>query len=103
MQQQLSPKSVFNIAYVGNLGLHLQATDDFNDPPPGPGGVQARRPYQPWGTITYQSQDLGTTYQSLQTKLEHRAGNGITGLISYTWSKFMQSNQSPRAGRKYWI
>jgi hypothetical protein len=98
VQQQLSPKSVFNIAYVGNLGLHLQATDDFNDPSPGAGGVQARRPYQPWGTITYQSQDLGTTYQSLQTKLEHRAGNGITGLIAYTWSKFMQSNQSPPLG-----
>ena len=98
VQQQLSPKSVFNIAYVGNLGLHLQATDDFNDPSPGPGNVQLRRPYQPWGTITYESQDLGTTYQSLQTKLEHRAGNGITGLISYTWSKFMQSNQSPPLG-----
>jgi Carboxypeptidase regulatory-like domain len=98
VQQQLSPKTVFNIAYVGNLGLHLQSTDDFNDPSPGFGGVQARRPYQPWGTITYQSQDLGTTYQSLQTKLEHRAGNGITGLIAYTWSKFMQSNQSPPLG-----
>jgi hypothetical protein len=98
VQQQLSPKSVLNIAYVGNLGLHLQATDDFNDPSPAPGGVQVRRPYQPWGTITYQSQDLGTTYQSLQTKLEHRAGNGITGLIAYTWSKFMQSNQSPALG-----
>jgi hypothetical protein len=98
VQQQLSPKTVFDIAYVGNHGVHLQSTDDFNDPSPGPGGVQGRRPYQPWGTITYQSQDLGTTYQSLQTKIEHRAGNGLTGLISYTWSKFMQSNQSPALG-----
>ena len=98
VQQQLSPKTVFDIAYVGNHGVHLQSTDDFNDPSPGPGGVQARRPYQPWGTITYQSQDLGTTYQSLQTKIEHRAGNGLTGLVSYTWSKFMQSNQSPALG-----
>ena len=98
VQQQLSPNTVFDIAYVGNHGVHLQSTDDFNDPSPAPGGVQARRPYQPWGTITYQSQDLGTTYQSLQTKIEHRAGNGLTGLISYTWSKFMQSNQSPALG-----
>jgi len=98
VQQQLSPRTVFDIAYVGNLGLHLQSTDDFNDPPPGPGGVQARRPYQPWGTITYQSEDLGTTYQSLQSKIEHRTGNGFTGLVSYTWSKFMQSNQSPQLG-----
>jgi hypothetical protein len=98
IQQQLSPKTLFELAYVGNLGLHLQATDDFNDPTPAAGAVQARRPYQPWGTIAFQSQDLGTTYQSLQSKLERRMGNGFTGLISYTWSKFMQSNQSPALG-----
>ena len=37
VQQQLSPKTVFDIAYVGNHGLHLQATDDFNDPTPAAG------------------------------------------------------------------
>ena len=83
---------------MGNLGLHLQSTDDFNDPTPAVGAVQARRPYQPWGAIAFQSQDLGTTYQSMQSKLERRLGNGFTGLISYTWSKFMQSNQSPALG-----
>jgi hypothetical protein len=98
VQQQFGPKTVFEIYYVGNHGVHLQATNDFNDPTPATGSVQSRRPYQPWGTITMQSQDLGTTYQSLQTKLERRAGNGLTGLISYTWSKFLQSNQSPALG-----
>jgi len=98
VQQQLTSKTVLDVAYVGNLGLHLQSTDDFNDPTPAGGAVQARRPYQPWGAITFQSQDLGTTYQSLQSKIEHRAGNGFTGLIAYTWSKFMQSNQSPALG-----
>src|SRR5882757_7447492 len=98
VQQQLSPKTVAEISYVGNHGVHLQSTDDFNDPSPGPGAIQTRRPYQPWGTITYQSQDLSTTYQSLQAKVEHRAGNGLTALVSYTWSKFLQSNQSPSVG-----
>jgi hypothetical protein len=98
VQQQLSPKTVFDIAYVGNHGLHLQATNDFNDPSSAAGGVQARRPYQPWGAITFQAQDLGTTYEALQAKLERRVSDGITGLISYTWSKFMQSNQSPPLG-----
>ncbi|HEY6375748.1 MAG TPA: carboxypeptidase-like regulatory domain-containing protein [Edaphobacter sp.] len=98
VQQQLTPKTIFEIAYVGNHGVHLQSTNDFNDPSPAAGAVQARRPFQPWGTITYQTQDLGTTYQSLQSKIQHRAGNGFTGLIAYTWSKFMQSNQSPALG-----
>src|SRR6266550_5775924 len=98
VQQQLSPKTVFDIAYVGNHGLHLQATNDFNDPSPAAGAVQGRRPFQPWGAITFQSQDLGTTYQALQAKLERRVTDGITGLISYTWSKFMQSNKSTALG-----
>lgn len=98
VQQQLSPKTVFDIAYVGNHGLHLQSTDDFNEPSPAAGAVQGRRQFQPWGAITFQSQDLGTTYQALQAKIERRVFDGITGLISYTWSKFMQSNQSPPLG-----
>ena len=98
VQQQLSAKTVVEVYYVGNHGVHLQGTNDFNDPTPAAGAIQARRPYQPWSTITMQSQDLGTTYQSLQSKIEHRASNGFSGLISYTWSKFLQSNQSPALG-----
>ncbi len=98
IQQQLGSKTVFDIAFVGNHGVHLQSTNDFNDPTPAAGAIQARRPYQPWGSITYQSEDLRTNYQSLQSKLEHRAGNGLTGLISYTWSKFLQFNQAPALG-----
>jgi hypothetical protein len=98
IQQQFGPKTIFELYYVGNHGVHLQATDDFNDPTPAAGAVQGRRPYQPWGTITMQSQDLGDTYQSLQSKIEHRTANGFSGLVSYTWSKFLQSNQAPALG-----
>jgi hypothetical protein len=97
IQQQIGTKTVFDISYVGNHGVHLQGTDDFNDPLPGPGSVQPRRPYQPWGSITFQSQDVGITYQSLQSKLEHRSGS-FTGVVAYTWSKLLQSNQSPQLG-----
>ncbi len=98
VERELSTKTLAEVAYVGNHALHLQASNDFNDPTPGPGAVQGRRPYQPWGAITMQSQDTGATYQSLQTKLEHRAGNGLTALVSYTWSKFLQFAQTPQAG-----
>ncbi len=98
VQQQLTPKTLAEVAWVGNNALHLQSTDDFNDPSPGPGAVQGRRPYQPWGTITYESQDQGATYESLQAKLEHRASNGLTGLVSYTFSKMLQETQTPAVG-----
>ena len=98
VQQQLSAHDLLDVEYVGNHGVDLNSTDDFNDPTPGPGAVQARRPYQPWSTITFDSQDLSTNYNSLQVKLQHRESHGLQALVSYTYSKFLQFNQSPALG-----
>lgn len=98
IERQLSDKSLFEVAYVANHGVHLQGSDDFNDPTPGAGAIQGRRPYQPWGTISMQAQDQSTTYNSLQTKFQHRMGNGIALLVSYTWSKYLQEAQTPQVG-----
>lgn len=98
VEHQLTDKTLFEVAYVANHGLHLQASDDFNDPTPGPGAIQGRRPFQPWGTISMQSQDVSTTYNSLQTKFQHRMGSGLALLVSYTWSKYLQEAQTPQAG-----
>ena len=98
VQQQFTDHDVLEVAYVGNHGVHLNGTNDFNDPDPGTGGMQARRPYQPWGTITFNTQDISTNYNSLQAKVDHRASNGLTGLVAYTYSKFLQFNQSPALG-----
>ena len=98
IQQQLSQHDVLEVAYVGNHGVDLNGTNDFNDPAPAPGAIQARRPYQPWGTITFNTQDTQTNYNSLQAKIDHRASYGLSGLLSYTYSKFMQFNQAPALG-----
>ncbi len=98
VQQQLTAKDVFEIAYVGNRGVHLNGSNDLNDPAPGPGSIQGRRPYQPWGGINYNTQDTSTNYNALQAKLDHRFTHGLTGLVAYTYSKFFQFNQSPALG-----
>ena len=98
IQQQLSKKDVFEIGYVGNHGVDLNGNNDFNDPTPGAGTIQTRRPYQPWGAISFVTQDTQTKYNSLQMKIDHRASYGLSGLLSYTYSKFIQFNQSPALG-----
>ncbi len=98
VQQQVTQSTVFDVAYVGNHGVHLQGSSDFNDPAPGPGAVQARRPYPLFGSIVFQSQNQGSTYNSLQAKVQQRASHGLTLLVSYTWSKFLESFQSPSIG-----
>ncbi|WP_213806096.1 carboxypeptidase-like regulatory domain-containing protein [Granulicella sp. dw_53] len=98
VQRQLTEKDVLEVGYVGNHGVHLNGTNDFNDPTPAPGAVQARRPFQPFSGIVFNTQDTSTNYNSLQVKLDHRQSHGFTGLFAYTYSKFMQFNQSPALG-----
>ena len=98
IQQQLTSKDVLEVGYVGNHGVDLNGANDFNDPTPGAGSVQTRRPYQPWSTISFNTQDTSTNYNSLQAKYDHRMSHGFTGLVAYTYSKFMQFNQAPALG-----
>lgn len=98
IQRQFSDHDMLDIGYVGNRGNHLNSTNDFNDPTPSAGAVQGRRPYQPWGTITFDSQDLSHNYSSLQAKYEHRFSHGFNLLTAYTFSKWMAYNQSPALG-----
>jgi hypothetical protein len=105
IQRQLTEKDVIEVGYVGNRGVHLNGNNDFNDPTPAAGPIQARRPYQPFGPIVFNTQDTSTNYNSLQMKLDHRQSHGLTALVAYTYSKFMQFNQAPaldgNAGYEY--
>ncbi len=98
VERQLTNMTLLEVAYVANHALHLQSSDSFNTPTPAAGALQGRRPYQPWGSMTFQAQDQGATYQSLQAKWQHRMSNGLAMLVSYTFSKFLQKTQTPQAG-----
>jgi hypothetical protein len=98
VERQLTEKTLLEVAYVANHALHLQSSDSYNTPTPGAGAIQARRPNQPWGSMSFQSQDQSATYQSLQSKWQHRMSHGLTAMVSYTYSKFLQATQTPQAG-----
>jgi len=98
VERQLTNMTLLEVAYVANHALHLQSSDSFNTPTPAAGALQPRRSYQPWGSMTFQSQDQGATYQSLQAKWQHRMNNGLAMLVSYTFSKFLQKTQTPQVG-----
>ncbi|MCU1325782.1 MAG: hypothetical protein JWN34_1152, partial [Bryobacterales bacterium] len=57
VQQQLTPKMVAEVDYVGNRGLFLPDTNNINFPNAGAGTIQTRRPYPRFGTIAYNTQD----------------------------------------------
>jgi hypothetical protein len=76
VQQQISPSTVLEVNYVGNVGRYLNGTSNINIPQPGPGGVQARRPFPQYGNILYFDTNVQNTYHSLQTTLTRRASRG---------------------------
>lgn len=92
---------------VRNLSLGATLSADINSaaaraagisaPYPGFTGsvAQALRPYPQFTGINNDLQPNGwSTYNSLQTRLQKRYSNGVSFLLSYTWSKTLVSGGS---------
>ena len=90
IQQQLPGKILFEVAYVGSKSTHLQTLLDPNqDPVPGPGDIQSRRPYPQYGPFTDIVDRGNSNYSALEIKAEKRLSNGLMFLSSFTYSKSM--------------
>jgi hypothetical protein len=101
VQQQVSKNMVMDLEYVGNRGVHLAGTDTFNIPEPGPGTVQARRPYPRFSGFGYISSNPSSIYHSLQAKFEKRLSGGLWFLTSYTFSKSLWTTHTAAAGGRW--
>jgi hypothetical protein len=91
VQHEFAHNIAMEVGYVGNKGTHLQTSSEYNVPLPGPGNVQARRPYPQWGILDYKIWGGSSTYHSLQSKLEKRFSGGFSFLGSYSYSKCLDA------------
>jgi Carboxypeptidase regulatory-like domain/TonB dependent receptor len=98
IQHQFGGAFSAEIAYVGTKGTRLQTSRGINVPLPGPGNVQARRPYPDFGYITWNEQSASSIYHALQTKLERRFSKGLSLLASFTWSKSIDQDSDNTEG-----
>jgi hypothetical protein len=98
VQHEIRPNIVAEIDYVGNKGSFLNGTNAANNPPAGSGTIQDRRPYRRFGSINYFSQDVSSSYHSLQAKLEKRVSAGLWYLVSYSFSKTIIHQNAPATG-----
>ncbi|WP_213805557.1 TonB-dependent receptor [Granulicella sp. dw_53] len=92
-QQQLPAGVVLDLAYVGNKGTHLQVLADYNQATPclnaggaGCAAYQSRRPVTTFGDIEIAYGGNSSNYNSLQAKVEKRAG-ALYVLDSFTYSR----------------
>jgi hypothetical protein len=86
VQHEFGGNLLLAVNYVGTKGTGLILAPDINQPAPGPGAVQARRPYPRFSTINEVSSSGSSIYHSLQTTFEKRMARGLSFLLSYTWS-----------------
>jgi len=87
VSRELTNNDVLELGWVGSKGAHVDTSlQNFNQPEPGPGDIQARRPYQGYARIRMIAPDTNTIYHSLQTRYEHRFSKGLSLTAAYTWS-----------------
>ena len=86
VQRELPAAAALTVSYVGSGSNYLPGFMDVNDALPGPGAVNARRPFPDYGGVTLNAPFAHSTYHSMQAKLERRFEKGFSVLSSYTWS-----------------
>ena len=86
LQQQFK-NYLFEADYVGTKGTDLPLSYNINQQFAGPGSVASRRPYQGLSDITLTSPMDSSSYNALETRIEHRYLNGLALLGSYTYSR----------------
>jgi hypothetical protein len=90
IQRQISKDTVLEVAYNGNHSTRLPIISDYNQAFPNlPGqtlGVQARRPIQSFGPITWLDPAGNNGYNGFSARFEHRIGYGLYLLNSFSWS-----------------
>jgi len=88
LSKELTKSDFIEAGWVGTKGTHVDTSlQNFNQPEPGSGEIQARRPYNAYARIRMIAPDTNTVYHSLQTRFEHRFTRGLSLTAAYTWSK----------------
>ena len=90
MQRQLTSHSSFTLGYVASISHHLSWNNPIDQPPPGPGNIQARRQFNAqYPNVTaiayYESVGVGS-YSSLQTSFQQQLSHGFYLTANYVWA-----------------
>jgi hypothetical protein len=90
LERQLAGDWLARVAYVGSQSRHLTESLELNPSVYKAGSTlstDARRAFQPYGSISQASQDINSGFNSLQLTAQRRFSKGFTVLVNYTWSK----------------
>jgi Carboxypeptidase regulatory-like domain len=97
IQRELMNNMVLEVGYLGSIARRLEQWHNFNSPDPSPiGSVQSRAPWPEFGRVFQVSGFGKADYNALAAKLQRRFSSGLTYLVSYTWSKSIDTGSGIR-------
>lgn len=100
VQKEIGNSMAASLAYVGSRGFNLQFAADINQVPVSqlsptditPGSN--RRPYPNFTQLNGSTNNATSLYNSLQATFRRRMTHGLEFALSYTYSKFLDSQDS---------
>jgi hypothetical protein len=111
VEEQLSPKMLASIEYVGDTGTHLNIRTNANQPTQcilangcdptlaanqSVAGRLPRRAYKNFGQMIIEDWSGFSNYNAMNVKVQRRSRD-LTGTIAYTWSKMMDIKSAAAA------
>ncbi|MCB1019723.1 MAG: TonB-dependent receptor [Bryobacterales bacterium] len=87
VEKTLGGGLLLRASYIGSKGTKQLRRRDLNQPAPGPGDVDARRPIPGFANVVMFESAASSSYHSGVFTLERRFGSGLTFSASYTLSK----------------
>ena len=94
LERLLTQSLVAKVGYVGTKSTGLAMYREGNAPPPGPGGVQARRPFQNISSMRVAQSEGLATYHGIESSIQQRFASGLSFLANYTWSRTIDNQGS---------
>jgi hypothetical protein len=105
LAQQLSENIALEVAYVGNVGRHLNYNFGLNSAVPGPGDFNPRRPlFNVYGLTQGVSDNCdcaSSSYNALQVKGTRRFSRNYSLIGNLTWSRAMDFGEFGVATNSY--
>ena len=86
-EHQLTQTMMLDINYQGAKGTNLSSFLSTNDPAPGPGDPNPRRPFPKAGAFSELKTIGSSRYHALTAKAEQRLFKGLTYIASYAYQK----------------
>lgn len=93
VQQAIGESNRITVAYIGNVGVHLDGLVDINQATPGTTPIATRRPYPYFSQIWQLQTSLISNYNGLQVTAERRSQN-LNYQFSYTYSHSLDENSN---------